>query len=232
MARMTSGFIIKSWLRPVGVPSSCQAKPQKQKAIKKKACLLFYEAVKITSEPSCSTSPTDRKAGMCSAPALQVGSVNSRGAERDATGSTHFHREQLLHPPNDCGNDWKQHDDPSERWASISDGAAEWTGSSQSTGCLRAASSIRCRKSIRCGRCISCITSIRIKEDIDPKQVSYLTLQCHQGQKVKGTLSRLIQDNIHNRLQTFPIRKMQQHWDWTLVFNSGQSAPARWVVSP
>lgn len=37
MARMTSGFIIKSWLRPVEVPSSCQAKPQKQKTMKKES---------------------------------------------------------------------------------------------------------------------------------------------------------------------------------------------------
>lgn len=37
MARITSGFIIKSWLRPVEVPSSCQTKPQKQKTIKKES---------------------------------------------------------------------------------------------------------------------------------------------------------------------------------------------------
>lgn len=36
MGRMTSGFIIKSWLRPVEVPSSYQTKPQQQKTIKQK----------------------------------------------------------------------------------------------------------------------------------------------------------------------------------------------------
>lgn len=113
MARMTSGFVAKSWLWPGEVPSSCQTKPQQQKTIKWKRKSVFYFTRLWKSRVSgADAAPLLRQTG-------SLGCARLRGSEVPSWKSK-SHRLDSFPPWKAAPTTkwpWKrleQHDDPSD----------------------------------------------------------------------------------------------------------------------